>query len=124
MIPLIGPIISGLFSIGKSYLDKKGEISQAKHEATMKKISSEADWDNTQAVASGDSWKDELITVVTLIPLVMVFFPMTREYIIEGFRVLSDTTLIPEWYLYLVSAVYASGLGIRSLVGTIKTMKS
>ena len=36
MISLIGTAISGLFSIGKSYMEERREVKKAKHERQIK----------------------------------------------------------------------------------------
>ena len=123
MIPFIGPIISGIFSIGKSYMDERKQVKQAKHQRLLKEIDNTANWENLQIQGGFNSWKDEFLTLIAVTPIILVFFPDLRPYAIEGFKVLSDQTLIPEWYLYLVSAVFAAGLGVKSLVGGIKHLK-
>ena len=123
MIPFIGPIISGIFSIGKSYMDERKEVKMAVHKQKIRKIESDDRWEQLQIQGGFSSWKDELLTLIAVTPIVLVFFPNLRPYAIEGFKVLSNEELIPEWYLYLVSAVFAAGLGVKSLVGGIKHLK-
>ncbi len=123
MIPFIGPIISGLFSIGSSYMEERKEVKQATHERKIQQIKSVDNWETLQIQGGTDSWKDELLTLVAITPIILVFFPDLRPYAIQGFEVLSNEELIPEWYLYLVSAVFAAGLGVKSLVGSIKHLK-
>mgnify|MGYP003641925114 FL=1 len=123
MLSLIGPVISGIFGMGKSYMEERKEVKAAKHKQVIKKIESVDNWEQSNIEGGLQSWKDEFLTFVAMSPIIMVFIPYTKEYAIDGFTVLSDTALIPEWYLYLVSAVFASGLGVKSLVGTIKRLK-
>jgi|TARA_R110000787_G_scaffold14524_1_gene44771 hypothetical protein len=123
MFSLLGPVISGIFNIGKSYMDERKEVKMAKHTRLIKQIESDENIDTLNIQGGFNSWKDEFLTLVAITPMIMVFFPDLRPYAVEGFKVLSDTTLIPEWYLYLVSAVFAAGLGVKSLVGSIKHLK-
>ena len=123
MLSLIGPVISGIFGMGKSYMEERKEVKAAKHKQVIKKIESVDNWEQSNIEGGLQSWKDEFLTFVAMSPIIMVFIPYTKKYAIDGFTVLSDTALIPEWYLYLVSAVFASGLGVKSLVGTIKRLK-
>ena len=123
MFSLLGPVISGIFNIGKSYMEERKEVKMAKHTRLIKQIESDENIDTLNIQGGFNSWKDEFLTLVAITPMIMVFFPDLRPYAVEGFKVLSDTTLIPEWYLYLVSAVFAAGLGVKSLVGSIKHLK-
>jgi len=121
MIPFIGPLLSGIFGIGKTYLQNKGEVSKAKHESLLRKINADADWEDTMAKASADSWKDEFWTVILSIPLILVFFPQSRPWIEEGFQALQSS--VPDWYLYALSVAIGAAFGVKSVVGTIKTLK-
>jgi len=121
MIPFIGPLISGLFSVGETYLKNKGEVSKAKHESLLRKINADADWEDTMAKASADSYKDEFWTVVLAIPLILVFFPDGRPIVEEGFKALQSS--VPDWYLYALSVAIGAAFGVKSVVGTIKTLK-
>jgi|TARA_R110000868_G_scaffold103747_4_gene285555 hypothetical protein len=123
MFSLLGPVISGIFNIGKSYMEERKEVKMAVHKQQIRKIESDDKWETLQIQGGLNSWKDEFLTLLACAPLIMVFFPDLRPYAVAGFEVLSDQTLVPEWYLYLVSAVFAAGLGVKSLVGGIKNLK-
>ena len=123
MIPFIGPIISGLFGLGKTYMEERKEVKQATHERKIQQIKSVDNWENLQIQGGLASWKDEFLTIVAVTPMILVFIPSMREYAVDGFTVLSNPDLIPEWYLYLISAVFAAGLGVKGLVGAIKKLK-
>ncbi len=92
----------------------KAKVKEAKVDAQIKRIqqgdtaASELDMVSLQT----RGYKDELLLVITVSPMVLVFFPGMVSYIEAGFEVLSTT---PEWYLYAVLAVYIDGLGMRRL---------
>jgi len=118
---MIGAIIGGILGIGKTFLQNKGEEAKAKHESKIRKINADADWEDTMAKASADSWKDEFWTVILAIPLILVFFPQTRPWIEEGFKALQSS--VPDWYLYALSVAIGAAFGVKSIMGTIKTLK-
>ena len=52
------------------------KVAKAEAEANVmeKKATGEIDWDLTQAEASADSWKDEWLTIIFTLPLVLLLF--------------------------------------------------
>jgi uncharacterized membrane protein YqiK len=93
MIGLIGPLLS----IGKQYLQGKQELHlaqskaklvqvEAKAEISRKVAAGELEWNNTMAEASNNSWKDEWLTILVSIPLILAFAGkedvVTRGYLL------------------------------------------
>lgn len=94
------------------------------HETNMKKLDIakelagkgmqiEADWDTNAQQDMKLTWKDEYLTILFSVPLVLSFIPSTQQAILEGFAVLSKT---PSWYIALVTGIVASAFGLRWLV--------
>ena len=113
---LIGPIAN----IAGSWMDGKVEqtkakaatkVAQAKAEAVImeKKATGEIDWDITQAKASEGSWKDEWLTVVFTLPLILLLFG-EEERVNNFFLALSNC---PEWYQYMLGTIVAASFGFR-----------
>lgn len=111
---LIGPLTS---LVGK-YFKNKSEEKQAKHEAKIAVIKTDANWEATMAEASGSSWKDEFWTLVLSVPIFMVGYAIAANdvSIIDrvhlGFAALSE---LPEWYQYLLFIAISSSFGIRGV---------
>jgi len=111
---LVGPLLS----LGKQWLTNKSEEKQATHEAKLKRIAQEADWEQTMAKGSLSSWKDEWFTVVLSVPVVAVGFgialdsPTVLERTKEALDALSG---LPEWYQYLLYVAVLSSFGIRGV---------
>jgi|TARA_R110000787_G_scaffold127985_1_gene239691 hypothetical protein len=88
------------------------EIEAAKHktklEMAMKGQQMDNSWELEQIKNSG--WKDEFVLLILSIPLVLSFIPGTVGYVENGFRALS---LTPDWYQWLILAVFAAIYGIR-----------
>ena len=113
-------ILGPLGSIASSWLEGRNEkirantkvkVAQAEAEATVmqKKAAGEIDWDVAQAKASETSWKDEWLTVVFTLPLILLLFG-EEERVNNFFLALSNC---PEWYQYLVGTIVAASFGFR-----------
>lgn len=115
---LIGPItqIAGTWLEGKVEKTKAetgAKVAKAKAEATImeKKATGEIDWDLAMAEGSKHSWKDEWITVLFSVPLILAFCgDWGREIVQEGFTALQA---MPEWYQYSLGLIVAASLGMR-----------
>ena len=117
---LVGPIAN----LAKGYLSNKAEEKQAKHQAKMSIIQNDADWESKMAEASGNSWKDEYLTIVLTLPLIAVGYAVVTgdnsviERLDQGFDALEKT---PEWYQYLLFLACSSAFAVK---GADKIMKS
>ena len=116
---LIGPLaeLAGGWLKGKA--DKQAAAAnlalvEAEAKATIMKsaATSEADWERIMAQGSQSSWKDEWLTGLFSIPLVLVFTgDKGREIVANGFAALE---VMPEWYQYTLGVIVAASFGIRS----------
>ena len=115
---LIGPItqLAGTWLDGKVEKTKAetgAKVAKAKAEAVImeRKATGELDWDLEMAKGSQSSWKDEWLTVLFSIPLVMAFIPGMEEVVENGFARLNE---MPEWYQYSLGVIVAASFGVRS----------
>ena len=115
---LIGPItqLAGTWLDGKVEKTKAetgAKVAKAKAEAVImeRKATGELDWDLEMAKGSQSSWKDEWLTVLFSIPLVMAFIPGMEEVVANGFEQLNA---MPEWYQYSLGVIVAASFGVRS----------
>lgn len=106
-------VIKLIGRLGSTFL--KGKI--AKSEARMQNAQ---DWDTVAQKNAGNSWKDEWLTLLFSIPLIMCFIPALVPYVKEGFAVLET---MPGWYQYLLSVVVAASFGTRSVIGFMNRKK-
>ena len=115
---LIGPIAN----IAGSWMDGKVEqtkakaatnVAKAKAEAVImeKKATGEIDWDLEMAKGSHSSWKDEWLTILFSIPLILAFIPGMEEVVANGFAQLQA---MPQWYQYSLGVIVAASFGVRS----------
>ena len=115
---LIGPItdLAGTWLNGKvekSKAETGARVARAKAEATImeRKATGELDWDLEMAKGSQSSWKDEWLTILFSIPLILAFVPGMEEIVANGFRQLQE---MPEWYQYTLGVIVASSFAVRS----------
>ena len=116
---LIGPISELAGSFMQSQIEKqkaKATLAQTKAaaEAEIMKTAATHDskWEIIMAQGTQNSWKDELVTVVILIPTILVFIPGMEVIVKNGFERLNE---LPEWYTYLLFLTVSAALGIRGL---------
>jgi hypothetical protein len=111
---LIGPVAN----LASGYLKNKAEEKQAKHEAKIKVIQNDSDWESKMVDASANSWKDEFWTIVLSVPIFMIGYsivlgdPEIVDRVEQGFVALSG---LPEWYQYLLFIAISSSFGIKGV---------
>jgi hypothetical protein len=91
----------------------KTRVAKAEAEAIVmqKKATGEIDWDLEMAKGSASSWKDEWLTILFSIPLILAFIPGMEEVVANGFLQLQA---MPEWYQYSLGVIVAASFGVRS----------
>ena len=106
----ISAIVTALGSLASSWLNGKQKVQEAKAEREAMALTNEANWDNIQAKSSKNSWKDEWLTLLVSIPMIMAFIPEMDAYVLAGFDVLDK---MPEWYQYTIGLVFAASFGVK-----------
>src|SRR5574344_2892501 len=132
---------TGIFSIGSSivtgiseYFKGKQEISKTRLEGDIKVLVAEAeakvkrlereseqdyDLDKIATQNMEKSWKDELILVLWLTPVVMCFIPEYHVYVTNGFASLA---LVPDWYMGILVGMIVVIYGMRGLLKMVIQM--
>ena len=117
---MIGQIIGSVVGLATSVIDSKTQIKLTEAEIKKKQLTGEIDWDIEAMKGTQNSWKDEWLTVLFSIPLVMAFIPGGIVYVERGFAALEG---MPEWYQYTLSIIVAASFGVRSAIGFMKARK-
>ena len=134
MIPLLGSLVE----LGGTWLKGKQEETQAKAEAKLVEIKSEADIKAAKAICAtkmaeagqaqnydldrlameqmSKSWKDEVLLLVFLIPMIMAFVPDMDKHALAGFEVIAK---MPDWYQYIIIGMVVVIYGMRGLLEKI-----
>ena len=126
VITAIGNTVSGVItsvadSIATVVNAVRGDAKAEAEAQVMVNASNQVgDWEKIQAQNAGNSWKDEWLTVLFSIPLVMAFIPGGIVYVERGFAALEG---MPEWYQYTLSIIVAASFGVRSAIGFMKARK-
>ena len=129
------PIIGSLINLGGTYLQGKQDEAKAKAEAAIVGIQAEADIKKAKALSAtklaesgqaqnydldrmameqmGKSWKDELILIIFLAPMVLAFIPGMDKYALAGFEVIAK---MPEWYQYIIIGMVVVIYGMRGML--------
>tara|TARA_R110002050_G_scaffold36370_3_gene91130 strand:- start:166 stop:540 length:375 start_codon:yes stop_codon:yes gene_type:complete len=123
-VSIFASVIGPVADLGKTWLEGKVAKTKAKAEAEaavmINQSKSAADWETAMARASNTSWKDEWITILFSIPLVLAFIPSAVPYVREGFAVLAT---MPDWYQYGLSVIIAASFGVRGAIGIMNKVK-
>ena len=124
IVTLGSAIISGI----SGYFKDKHEIKKVQVEADKLLIMAEAeskakrlereseqdyDLDKIAMIAMDKSWKDELILLIWLTPVVMCFIPEYHVYVTNGFASLA---LVPDWYMYILVGMITVIYGMRGML--------
>lgn len=118
---MIGLIINSLVGVASEavggYIETKKakakqKLVQIEAETTLmeKQIAGEIDWDIAAQKNAGGSWKDEYLTILFSIPLLLCFLPFTVDYVERGFEALA---LTPDWYKYTLGVIVSASFGIK-----------
>ena len=120
---MIGQLIGPIASIAGGWLQGKADVkaaeaklklteAEAKAKIMLSKETSIADWERIMAQGSQNSWKDEWLTILFSIPLVLVFLGDTgRQVVADGFAALEK---MPDRYQYTLGVIVAASFGVRS----------
>tara|TARA_R110000803_G_scaffold76203_1_gene140758 strand:- start:517 stop:951 length:435 start_codon:yes stop_codon:yes gene_type:complete len=136
------PILGSLIEIGGVWLKGKQEETKAKAEAKLVEITADSDIKKAKAIAAiraaetgqqqdfdldriameqmGKSWKDELVLIIFLAPMVMAFIPGMDKYSLAGFEVIKQ---MPEWYQYIIIGMVVVIYGMRGMVKQLVSNK-
>ncbi len=130
-LSFIGDILGNILGMGRDWLASERKLKEARveHELAMIKAQTETglamavkaqqgdiDWDIEAQKAAATGWKDEWLTILFSVPLVMAFIPGLDEYVHNGFDVLSET---PEWYQIAIAVVVAASFGYRKFIDLV-----
>tara|TARA_R100000315_G_C5190718_1_gene111195 strand:+ start:452 stop:835 length:384 start_codon:yes stop_codon:yes gene_type:complete len=115
---LINPIASVVGSLIESKVEKqrgktKVAVAKAEAEAEVYKQTSlqEGNWDKIMAQGSQQSFKDEWLTILFSLPLILAFIPGAEGIVQNGFEQLE---MMPTWYQYSLGVIVAASFGVRS----------
>jgi hypothetical protein len=115
---LLGPVTSIVGGIVQGKMEQKAAETKAKvakaeaqAQIMLSQATSEADWEKIMAEGSQESWKDEWLTILFSVPLVLAFCgEWGRDIVADGFTALNA---MPDYYRYTLGAIVSASFGIR-----------
>ena len=121
------PIISAVAQVATTWVSGKAEAARINSEAklattrakaiVMEKVATgELEWNQAMAEASNKSWKDEWLTILVSIPLILAFTGH-EDIVMKGFTALEA---MPDFYKTAVGVVFAASFGIQSIKNMMK----
>ena len=101
--------------------DKMLIMAEAQAKADRLKREAEMDYDLDKIAMQNmeKTWKDELILLIWLTPVVMCFIPEYQVYVTNGFASLA---LVPDWYMYILVGMVTVIYGMRGLLKMVIQM--
>ena len=110
---MIGSIISSLTGLATSIIDGKTQVKLTEAEIKKKQLTGEIDWDIEAMKATENSWKDEWITLLFSIPLILAFCgDWGNDIVARGFAALE---VMPQWYQIASGGIVSASIGMRSV---------
>lgn len=115
LLQLLNPagIISNVLEGRKHKRETKAAIQQQRLSNIEAGRVSEAQW-NIKAIENS-GWKDEWLTLVLSMPLVLAFIPIAVPHLHAGFAVLET---MPIWYQSALAVMIASSFGYQKYATT------
>ena len=114
-------LVTAITNLAGTWVSAKAESTKATAEAKATALKtaaqSTADWERIMAEASKNSWKDEWLTIVFSIPLILVFIPSMVGHIQSGFDALAT---LPTWYHEILMVIVLASFGVKAGKGVIE----
>lgn len=128
----VGSILKTIAEPITEHLRHRAKVAEAKADAEIAEIKAKAEiagykvkadieWDLKWADQASTSYKDEIISMALMTPMVMLFIPSLAPYAVEGFKqlevVLGEYT--QQWYAGALTLVIVTTFGYRAAVGLL-----
>ena len=116
VVELAGTYLKGRVERSKAEVEAKVATSAAKAAVMTKVASGEMEWNQAWAEGAQKSWKDEWLTILVSIPLILAFTGY-EDVVQRGFEALEA---MPDYYKTAVGVVFAASFGIQSVTKMFK----
>lgn len=113
---MVGAIINAVAGVAGSWMESKVETAKAKTAVAKRVAAGEQEWNLEQAKNSSSSWKDEWLTILISIPLILAFTGH-EDIVSRGFAALDG---MPDFYKTAVGVVFAASFGVQKLTQMFK----
>lgn len=113
---MVGAIVNAVAGVAGSWMESKVETAKAKTAVAKRVAAGEQEWNLEQAKNSSSSWKDEWLTILISIPLILAFTGH-EDIVARGFAALDG---MPDFYKTAVGVVFAASFGVQKLTQMFK----
>ncbi len=113
---IAGEFVKGRVAGMKANAEAKVATATAKAEVARKVAAGEMEWNQTMAEHSGNSLKDEWLTGLVSIPLILAFTGH-EDVVMRGFDALEK---MPDFYKTAVGHQFAASFGVQKLTQMLK----
>ena len=120
LVGLGSQVVSGYLETKKAKAENKLTEIKAKTDILNKQIKGDIEYDIEAIKGGKDSLKDEWLTFIFSIPLILAFIPGCEEIVSRGFEALDKC---PTWYKAAVSAMIASVFSLRGAKAFMNSKK-
>ena len=108
-------LIGQVANLAGTMIEGKTAVKKAEAETKMKIATGEIDWDIAAMKATENSWKDEWITLLFSIPLILAFCGDWGNQIVQAwFCCACDLTCL-SWYQYSLGGIVSASIGMRGV---------
>ncbi len=96
-------------------LEHEANIARANASIELAKTGQAQDYDLDKQSQKNmeNSWKDEFILIVFILPVILAFVPGYQQTITDGFTAIES---MPEWYIAIVIGMVVVIYGLRGLL--------
>ena len=115
-VDMIGTIVNAFAGVASSWVESKVETAKAKTAVAKRVAAGEQEWNLEQAKNSASSWKDEWLTLLISVPLILAFTGY-EDVVKRGFDALDA---MPDFYKTAVGVVFAASFGVQKLTQMFK----
>ena len=113
---LAGTWLKGRVESSKATAEAKVATQVAKAAVMQKVAAGEMEWNQAWAEGAQKSWKDEWLTILVSIPLILAFTGY-EDVVQRGFEALEA---MPSYYKTAVGVVFAASFGVQSVTKMFK----
>ena len=91
---------------------------KARAEIAAFKVKADIEWDLSWADQAKNSWKDEFMLILWALPMIGLFIPGIRPFVMEGFDFLrAFHEDAPTWYMSGWAIIFAATFGFKQAAG-------
>lgn len=105
--------LAGKIAVMKAKQNAEIAVSEAKITMAKSGQANDFDLDRLAMQDMKNSYKDEIVLAIFLVPMIMAFIPGYANDALAGFKVIAQ---MPEWYRYIIIGMVVVIYGMRGML--------